>query len=127
MLRARDYLPFRCSHFAPRVKLLNPSGKTDTTTYKVWRDKDVQTATISRPAGVTGKFADTHISSGFDEITRMEFLYVNWDPRTNEWHTNSDYSIDELKEAITLLEKSLLAFAILQFLSTISFFNLEIK
>jgi hypothetical protein len=60
----------------------------------------------------TGEFADTtHISSGFDEITRMEFIYVNWDPRTNQWHTNADYSIEELKEAITLLEKSLIVFA----------------
>jgi hypothetical protein len=32
-------------------------------------------------------------------------------PQTNEWHTNPDYIIHELEEAITLLEKSLLAFA----------------
>jgi AbiV family abortive infection protein len=110
MLRAKDYLPSRCSHFTPWVKLLNPSNKKETVTYKVWRDKDVQTATISRPPWATGKFAyTTHIN--FDEITRMEFLYVSWDPRTNEWHTNADYSIDELIEAITLLEKHLIVFA----------------
>jgi hypothetical protein len=61
MLRARDYLPHRCSHFTPRVNLLKPSDKTGTVTYKVWRDKDVQTATISRPAWITGTFADANI------------------------------------------------------------------
>jgi AbiV family abortive infection protein len=112
MHRAKVYLPFKCSHFTPWVKLLNPSNKTDTTAYKVWREKKVQTGTISRGAWTTGHFADTaNISSEFDEITRMEFLYVNWDPRTNEWHTNADYSIDELKEAIMLLEKKLIGFA----------------
>jgi AbiV family abortive infection protein len=112
MVRAKDYLPTRCSHFTPWVKLSHPSDKTETVKYKVWRDKNVQTGTIARSAGMTGRFADsTHMFSTFDEITRMEFLYVNWDPRTNEWHTNADYSIDELKEAITLLEKSLISFA----------------
>ena len=112
MLRAKDYLPFKCSHFTPWVKLLNSNDKTETVTYKVWRDKDVQTGTITRAAWTTGKFADTYVSSGFDEITRNEFLYVNWHPGKNEWHTNANYSIDELKEAITLLEKSLIEFAI---------------
>lgn len=81
--------------------------------YKVWRKKEVQTGTISRDASMTGYFADTiHTSSEFDEITREEFLYVNWDARTNEWHTIAGYSIDELKEAIMLLEKSLIGFAV---------------
>jgi len=61
---------------------------------------------------MTGKFADiTNVSSGFDEITRMEFLYANWDRRKKEWHTNPDYSIDELKDALHLLEKSIVEFA----------------
>jgi hypothetical protein len=80
MLRARDYLTHRCSHFTPGVNLLKPSDKTGKVTYKVWRDKDVQTASISRPAWITGTFADANISPGFDETTRMELLYVNWDP-----------------------------------------------
>lgn len=108
MLRAKDYLPFKCSHFAPWVKLLHSSDKPEEMTYKLWRDKDVQTGKATQAAGTIGKFADTDISSSFDEITRMEFLYVNWDPTNNEWHTNPDYSIDELKEAIMLFEKSLI-------------------
>jgi hypothetical protein len=95
------------------VNLSHLSHKTETVNYKVWHDKDVQTLTISRSAGMTGRFANTTQYSGFcfDEITRMEFLYVNWDPRTNECHTNADYSTDELKDAITLLEKNLTEFA----------------
>jgi AbiV family abortive infection protein len=112
MLKARDYLPHSCSYFTPWVKLSRPSDKTETVTYKVWHDKKVQTGMISRPAWTTGRFADiTGISSEFDEITRTEFLYVNWDARTNEWHTNADYSIGELKEAIMLFENSLFKFA----------------
>ncbi|MGC1929807.1 MAG: hypothetical protein WA667_12585 [Candidatus Nitrosopolaris sp.] len=112
MARAKNYLPLECSLFTPLVKLSQTNDKTETVNYKVWCDKDVETGTISRPAGMTGRFSDsTHMFSTFDEITRMEFLYVNWDPRTNEWHTNAEYSIDELKEAITLLEKSLIGFA----------------
>lgn len=65
---------------------------------------------ISRPYGVTGSFADTHIDSIFDDITREEPLYVKWDPRKNG-HTIADYSLDDLKEAVRLLESSIIAFA----------------
>jgi len=112
MLKAKERLPFKCSHFIPQVNLLHSSHKAEEVTYKVWREKDVRTGKINRAAGSTGKFADMDVPSDFDEITRMEFLYVNWDPKNNEWHTNPDYSIDQLKEAITLLEKSLVEFVI---------------
>ena len=113
MLTAKDHLPFKCSHFTPWVKLLKASNKQEEVNYKLWRGKDVQTGTITRPAWATGRFADpTHVSSHFDEITRMEFLYINWHPRTNGWHRNADYSLDELKEAVPLLEKSILEFAV---------------
>jgi hypothetical protein len=112
MARARDYLPSKCSDFTPWVKLSHPSDKTVTVNYKVWRDKNVQTGTITRSAGMTGSFADsTHMPSTFDDITREEFLYVNWDSRRKKWHTNADYSIDELKEAIMLLERNIIEFA----------------
>jgi len=112
MARARDYLPSKCSHFTPWVKLSHPSDKTEVVNYKVWRDKNVHTDTISRSAGMTGSFADsTDMPSTFDDITREEFLYVNWDPRRKKWHTYTDYSIDELKEAIMLLEMNIIEFA----------------
>lgn len=112
MAIAKQYLPDGCSQFTPMVTLLHPTDKTETVKYKVWHGKDVQTGTISRSPMTTGGFADvTHVSSTFDEITRMEHLYVNYDPQTNEWHTNPDYSIDELKRAIMLLDESLIGFA----------------
>lgn len=112
MAIAKQHLPDGCSQFTPIVTLLHPTDKTETVKYKVWHGKDVQTGTISRAPMTTGGFADfTHVSSNFDEITRMEYLYVNYDSRTNEWHTNADYSIDELKRAITLLDESLIEFA----------------
>jgi hypothetical protein len=112
MLRAKDHLPFKCSHFTAGVNLLKASNRQEEVTYKIWRGKDFRKATITRPGWATGRFADiTHAPSRFDEITRMEFLYVNWDPGINEWHTNPDYSISELKEAVQLLEKSIIEFA----------------
>jgi hypothetical protein len=112
MAIAKQCLPDGCSQFTPMVTLLHPTDKTETVKYKVWHRKDVQTGTILRSPMTTGGFADvTHVSSNFDEITRMEHLYVNYDPRTDEWHTNPDNSIDELKRAITLLDESLIGFA----------------
>jgi AbiV family abortive infection protein len=111
MACARDYLPSKCSHFTPWVKLSHTSDKTETVNYEVWLDKNVQTGTITRSAGMTGSFADSTVPSTFDDITREEFLYVNWDPGREKWHTNADYSIDELKEAIILLERNIIEFA----------------
>lgn len=112
MARARAYLPSKCSYLTPWVKLLHPRDKIETVDYEVWRDKNIETGTITRSAGMTGSFADgTHISSIFDDISREEFLYVNWDPRRNQWHTLADYSIDELKEDIALLESEVIEFA----------------
>jgi hypothetical protein len=91
MAKAKQHVPFRCSNFTPWISLLHPNSKTETVSYKVWRDKDIQVGTISRPHNATGRFADvTCVDSTFDEITRVELLFVNWDPRTNEWHTNPD-------------------------------------
>jgi hypothetical protein len=44
MARARDYLPSKCSHFTPWVKVSHPSDKTETVNYKVWRGDRSQNA-----------------------------------------------------------------------------------
>lgn len=111
MLKAKSYLPSKCSNFTPWAKLLNSSDKKEIVKYIIWRDKEIQTGTILRDGYLTEKFADTVICSNFDEITRQEFLYVNWDPHINGWHSNADCSIDELKEDINFLQNSLSTFA----------------
>jgi AbiV family abortive infection protein len=112
MARTRKYLPAACSNFTPWVRLLHPNDKTETVNYKVWRRKGFQQGTISGTSMTTGDFADTtNVSSTFDEITREELLLVNYDPKTNEWHMNPVYSIDQLKQGIALFEERLMSFA----------------
>jgi hypothetical protein len=111
MERARQYLPAKCSRFLPGIKLSNPSYDTETMNYKTWHGKDVFIGEISRPSYTTGIFTDPESSSILDEIAKMEFQYVDWDPRTNERHTHSDYSIHEVEQLISLFEEHLLGFA----------------
>jgi len=108
MQRAKEYLPTQCSNFHASVNLFSPSKKSEVVKYKFWRNKDLQIGTVARSANTTGSFADTtNIPTIFDDVTRFEFLYVNWDPVRKEWHSNSDYMIHELKEANLLLESNI--------------------
>jgi AbiV family abortive infection protein len=114
MQRAKGNLPFQCSYFSPGIRISNANDEGTIHRFKVWRGKDVHERTIYSPASSTGMFEDVTnlLPSHFDELTREEFLYVNWDPVNNEWHTTSDYIIGELERAIVLLQEKIVELAV---------------